>query len=70
MSIILEEFSEFQDAGVPDTAAAILVLASVIDRKPMLDRQSGENFGHELAVALKNVLEEKSFQIHAEVNRD
>ena len=51
-----------------DTAAAVLVLAMVMQEKHMFDGSSAENFGHELAIALKNVLSEGgSLSVNAEV---
>jgi len=50
-----------------DTACAILTLASVINEKTLFDGASGANFGHELALALKNVAENSTHSISAEV---
>lgn len=55
--------------GASDVAAAILTLANVIDRKKVLDTPSSENFGHELALALKNVLEEKQLSVIATIEQ-
>ena len=58
-----------QATGLADNhlAAAILVLAMTIEEKHVFDRSSGENFGHEIAVALKNVLAESTVQLSGNI---
>lgn len=58
------DFEEIKDrTGVGDTAAAILVLASAIRDSQTFNRAAAENFGHELALALKNVIEESVLEV-------
>lgn len=45
-----------------ETAAALLVLAQVIQQKKVFDTSSAENFGHELAIALR----ETSLRVNVE----
>lgn len=54
-----EDFLNFTaDYEVPPTAAAILVLASAVrEAGTFTSRKTSELFGHELAMALKDVLE-------------
>jgi len=47
-----------------DVAAAILVLAQSIDGHTTFSRKGAENFGHELALALKNVLSESNLSVY------
>lgn len=58
MKSIIEDFEEAQEATDDKIAAAILVLSKAIRDKRTIDVASGENFGHELALALKNALSE------------
>lgn len=59
MTIIVEEFLEIKEqAGCDDIAAAILVLAESVRDSNTFNRRNAEKLGHELALALKNVLRE------------
>ncbi len=61
---IVEDFLEIKDeARVDDTTAAILLLAEAIRDSSTFRRSNAENFGHELALALKNVLSESKIRI-------
>ena len=63
-SIIVEEFLEIKEqAGCDDTAAAVLVLAEAVRESTTFNRKNAENFGHELALALKDVLRESQVRI-------
>jgi hypothetical protein len=42
-----------EDLDITETGAAILVLAEAIEGAATFNRQNAENFGHELALALK-----------------
>jgi hypothetical protein len=58
------DFQEIQnELGCGDTAAAMLVLADAVRESVTFDRLSAENFGHELALALKNVLQESEIRV-------
>ena len=60
MKSIIELFEIAQEATDDKTSAAILVLAWVIKEKELLDTKSGEIFGHELALALKDTFKEST----------
>lgn len=56
----VEIFEDIRDqASVDDTTAAILTLAAAIrdGNSKINSERNAENFGHELAIALKDVLE-------------
>jgi hypothetical protein len=56
MKELIEEFyGIYYPVTQNSIAAAILVLAQVIEDKEMLDEKSAENLGHELCLALKDV---------------
>ena len=71
MKHIIADFEQFREdvectgksGRLSDTAAAILVLACAIERSATFNPCNAENFGHELALALKNVLKNESFQV-------
>ena len=46
---------------INDTAAAILILAHTVSR--LLNKDTCETMGHELAMSLKNVLKESEIRI-------
>lgn len=61
---LAEIFADFRiEADGDSVAAAILVLAQVIDTKTVIDRTDAANIGHELALALKNVLSEGTLKV-------
>jgi len=69
MNNIFAEYQEIkEELDCDDTAAAILVLAQAIQGSAAFSRSNAENFGHELAMALKNVLKESL--IHVVTDRD
>lgn len=69
MNPILEDYLDFKSNGeCGDTAAALLVVAKAIKESSTFSRANAENFGHELALALKNVLSESTFSVSLEVD--
>lgn len=68
IKILAEEFYEIRHhTGCNDTAAAILILADAIRDSATFSRSNAENFGHELALALKNVLSESTISVSGEI---
>jgi hypothetical protein len=67
-----EDFHEvFEKTGArSEVAAALLVLASRIDRASTFSASNAENFGHELACALKHVLDHASFNVNGDMKAD
>ena len=63
MTAICDAYYEALKQTEEPTAAAILVLASSIEESAPFNRRNAENFGHELAMALKNVLQESTLQV-------
>ena len=64
MRNLAEDYLEIKaELGCGDTAAAILLLAASIRDSGTFKSDNAQNFGHELACALKNVLEESKIQI-------
>ena len=61
MSVIDQYIDIKERVGCNDIAAAILVLAENVE--PAFSRRGAENFGHELAMALKNVLQESQINV-------
>jgi len=69
---MLEDFEEVMLRGhlKSETAGAILVLAASIERNGTFNRNNAENFGHELALALKNVFENSSISINGRIETE
>jgi hypothetical protein len=69
---MLEDFEEVMLRGhlKSETAGAILVLAASIERNGTFNRSNAENFGHELALALKNVFENTSISINGRIETE
>lgn len=67
-----EDFHEvFEKAGArSEVAVALLVLASRIERASTFSASNAENFGHELACALKHVLGHASFNVNGDIKAD
>lgn len=64
MNSIVEDFLEIKEEALcDDTAAAIILLADAIRESGAFTISNAENFGHELAIALKNVLQESQIRI-------
>lgn len=62
-------FAELKSFGVNDTASAILILAQAIENlEKSYFEHAMQQFGHELALSLKNVLKESVIQTEAEIN--
>ena len=60
----LDRFADVKhEVEIGDTAAAILVLCEAIKESATFSSSNAENFGHELAIALKHVLENERFQV-------
>jgi hypothetical protein len=53
-----------------EVAVALLVLASRIERASTFSASNAENFGHELACALKHVLDHASFNVNGDMKAD
>lgn len=74
MTIIsmLEDFEQVMQRGhlESETAGAILVLAASIERNATFNRNNAENFGHELALALKHVFENSSISINGRIETE
>ena len=67
MNIILSEFEEIRSTlGVADNTAALILLSYAIRDSATFNRLNAENFGHELALALKNVVSESVFRTQVE----
>jgi len=49
--------------GVSQNTAALLVLAASVESAATFGQYKAENFGHELAMALKNVLSEQQLRV-------
>jgi len=61
---ILEDFRQVMEGGArSEVAAAILVLANSVERASTFGRLNSENFGHELAMALKHVFEQSTVRV-------
>jgi hypothetical protein len=56
MKTILNLYEEATDRTHDSMAAAILVLACVIQNKNVINQESAENFGNKLALALKHAI--------------
>lgn len=69
---MLEDFNEVMMRGhlESETAGAILVLAASIERNGTFNRNNAENFGHELACALKHVFENSSISINGRIETE
>ena len=67
-----EDFHEvFEKTGArSEVAVALLVLASRIERASTFSASNAENFGHELACALKHVLERASFSVNGDIKAE
>jgi hypothetical protein len=67
-----EDFYEvFEKTGArSEVAVALLVLASRIERASTFSASNAENFGHELACALKHVLDHASFNVNGDIKAD
>ncbi len=64
MNPTVEDFQEIKgQAGCDDMSAAILVLAEAVRGGATFNRSNAENFGHELALAVKDVLSESQIRI-------
>jgi hypothetical protein len=63
-------YDEMLEHTSDKVTAALLTLADVIQNKHMIDVASGENFGHELALALKNVFKNSSISTTASVSME
>jgi len=62
-------FAELKSFGVNDTASAILILAEAIKNlEKSYFEHAMQQFGHELALSLKNVLEESVIKTETEIN--
>ena len=60
----LDDFKWLMEEGVEsETTAALLVLASSVERASVFSPSNAENFGHELALALKHVFEHSAINI-------
>ena len=75
MSPVTEACEDFQEVyeksgAKSDVAVALLVLASRIERASTFSVSNAENFGHELACALKNVFEHASFNVNGDIKAD
>jgi hypothetical protein len=53
---IRDLFKEARDSTESELAAAILVLADVIENKTFFDKRSAENLGHELCMSLNETV--------------
>jgi hypothetical protein len=62
---VCEDYNYIKETVAPisDTAAALLILAVYLNNSATFNRAGAENFGHELAMALKNVLQESQIRI-------
>jgi len=69
---MLEYFNQVMERGYleSETAGAILVLAASIERSGTFNRSNAENFGHELALALKHVFENSSISINGRIETE
>jgi hypothetical protein len=69
---ILEDFEQVMQRGSleSETAGAILVLAASIERTGTFSRSNAENFGHELALALKHVFEHSSISVNGSIQTE
>lgn len=69
---VCEDFHEvFEKSGADsEVAVALLVLASRIERASTFSASNAENFGHELACALKHVLDHASFNVNGDIKAD
>jgi hypothetical protein len=66
MNATVEDYFEIKEqAQCSDTAAAIILLSEAIRESATFGRSNAENFGHELALALKNVLQESKIRIES-----
>jgi hypothetical protein len=71
MTEIVQDYLEIKSEinKISDTAAAILVLADRLHLLPQADfRHCMEEFGHQLALALKNVAKESVLKTETEIN--
>lgn len=59
-------YGEYHRITGSDTSASILVLSAVLDNWLDKDESRAELFGHNLNMALKNVLEEQQVRISVE----
>ena len=65
ISGVLDDFKWLMDEGVEsETTAALLVLASSVERASVFSPSNAENFGHELALALKHVFEYSTINVN------
>lgn len=61
---VLEDFRQVMEGGArSEVAAAILVLANSVERAGTFGRLNSEDFGHELAMALKHVFEQSTVRL-------
>lgn len=69
---ILEDFAQVMERGhlESETAGAILVLAASIERNGTFNRNNAENFGHELALALKHVFENSTISVNGRIETE
>jgi len=71
MNLTVEDYLEVKEkTGCNDTAAAILVLADAVRHSTTFSPSNAENFGHELALAMKEVLSSTQIQIVSESNAE
>lgn len=64
MNDLIKSFESVkEELQVDDTTAALLVLAEAVRRSATFNPVNAENFGHELALALKNVLKDGAIRI-------
>ncbi len=75
MSPVTEACEDFQEAyeksgARSDVAVALLVLASRIQSASTFSESNAENFGHELACALKHALDHASFNVNGDIKAD
>ena len=71
ISPILEDFNQIMERGLEsETAAAILVLAASVERAGAFSPTNAENFGHELALALKHVFKHSSISVNGSIQTE
>ena len=71
ISETLLDFNQVMEEGLrSEVAGAILVLAASIERASTFSQSNAENFGHELALALKHVFEHSSISINGDMRTE
>ena len=63
MDPLLAQYLEYRRHIENPIAAAIVVLADVIQEKTLFDPQCAENFGHELYTSLKEVMSDATMNV-------